>query len=201
MDIIAHHSTADWDIGRYPPGSYTWELKDDEFHSGPTSFGNKSGTNGVVLLALPAAADIVQGRLRCWLYHPSGYWPILAFRNQSPLGSVTWVNTYALYVGLAGELRLYQLVDGAPGLVYNPDFTPPNNEWYAIRVTWENEPTEDWPEGMNVHLEAQVAGEWQDLGVKFVARGLWRTTGTNRVGFRPLYLQQRYDDTAIWKKD
>lgn len=197
-----HHSVSDWDRS----AATTYVLDDTQYVSAPRSL--KVGGAGaefalkLFLCREATTQNLPQGRIVTWHRRSAeGYWPGIAFRNQSALGSVSRDNGYELAVRHTGY-SLWRYVAAAETFIGSRDLTTNNLTWYQDRITWWNGLTADGEDALTLMLERYLAGEWVQQGDwLYDTANQFKDSETNRCGLRITQHEDHpvwFDDTEIW---
>jgi len=207
MDVIAEkvklnpHSLADWDFAP----DHVYALSPLQFISPPTSL-RSQGAPGAgpmlpVLSRLPQAQTLESSRLTSGLYEENhtritGFY----FRNQSPLGTVSTLNTYSIMFSMA-EWALWQTVNGLSIKLASYPYITASDIWHLRRVSWTTATDPAHYGQMKVVVEQWDGATWQNLpGPWYALYNYWRCSFINRCGLlcdRATGLPMYADDTLI----
>lgn len=191
-----HHSTGDWDFT-----GPDWRLDDTRYVSPPTSLAT-SGAYGPysVICRLPETLVLPYGRIVYWCCFYEASHASAVFRNQSPLGTAHWRDTY--YLRLLGGVQSQILRVENFGVFWREyiPWTPALNIWHHVRLTWWLGLAPGDIPALAIRVEVEEEGGWVSKGDFFDPTNKWVNSGINRVGH---YLHrtaeiQRIDDTEIW---
>lgn len=134
--LLPHHSTGDWD-----KDTALWGLSTLQFVSSPSSvyFFSTAPPEWTTFLCRNANVNkMPEGRLTCWirLGHISDYLQFW-FRVNSPLGIVSFDNSYILEILTDGDWTLYEFLGGVLQRSW-PRFCRGLGvaTWYNIRFMW-----------------------------------------------------------------
>ncbi len=200
--IPVHHTLADWDFRH---GATYRSLSAAQFISAPTSlrFLNATAINifDTVLCRLPATQCLPQGEVRTWVYGYDINFRIASFRNQAPLGTANWANSYQLIL-TSTQARLYRYIDGAYSHRSTTSCQAFSNTWTHYRIFWYNGETPAGVAALCVDLYREIAGEWVKEGsTMYDTANTFKDSETNRCGFEGNSYNnqlQYFDDTEIW---
>ncbi len=196
-----HHSLTDWD---FQFGAQYRSLAVDHYVSPPSSLkftGAPGGWTNAVLCRIADTLCLPQGEVRTWARRTFGIFYPCVFRNDRPLGSAGWVNSYYVYIA-AARARLYLVYDSA---LYLRDETVcywEHDEWIHYRVFWYNGKTPGDEDALCVDIYYEVAGEWVRTGATMYDTGnYFKDDPVNRCGIAGnlgLGHTEWFDNTEIW---
>ncbi|GAH01880.1 unnamed protein product, partial [marine sediment metagenome] len=119
------------------------------------------------------------------------------FRNQCPTDQVPdFRNCYLLQLDYLGP-RVWEYVNGRIQWVHDFGLQLPRDRWCNIEITWWNYPPYDDKHPLAIQFRAYYAGSWHDYGRAEREIARWHDSAINRVGLRPFYDDNYFDDTEI----
>lgn len=202
MTKISHKSVVDWD---YSPG-FTRALDATYFISPPSSlrltYPPSAPADGTILCRIAETLAIAEGEVRTWYRTNDRVRAFyLFFRNQAPLGSASWANTYSW--SITGDwIYLYKRIADVPVLLGTFAVSWTIDIWYHWRTVYWNGATPAGIPALAVQLFLEIAGEWVQQGATvYDTQNEWKDSEINRSGIgadlTTIYTKW-FDDTEIW---
>ncbi|MBA7701393.1 hypothetical protein ES703_110129 [subsurface metagenome] len=200
--IPKRYSVADWD---FEYGATNRSLSAIQYISAPTALRILEPTTAtfidVILCRVPETLCLPQGEVRNWQH---GYYKNLhpiVFRNQAPLGSATFFNSYHIYL-VQTTAVLYRHILGVVAERDRTTCETFTDTWTHYRAVFWNGYTPESIAALCVNLYREVAGEWVQEGeTMHDTDNSWADSEINRIGFaaRSTYNHPQYwDDTELW---
>lgn len=189
-----HHSIADWD-----KSSTDFALSAARYTSAPTSLRSTENEGPRFLCNHPSTLCIPEGRILCqtWCDDNRSALGQFSFRNQCPTDQVPdFQNCYLLQLDYLGP-RVWEYVNGRIQWTHDFGLQLPREKWVNVEITWWNYPPYDSKHPLAIQFRAYYAGSWHDYGRAENENARWYDSAINRVGLRPFYNDNYFDDTEI----
>lgn len=199
LKVPAHHSTLDWDFS----SPLDWTLDPFIYVEAPSSlkFWHPTyGLNPSILCNKADTLNLPEGQISSWFRQSvitGRIRPVLYFRNQSPAGSSTSLNTYAFRQDRTG-IELLKVVNGVWTKMGSRAITVVAGTWYARRVTWYN-----MPGALYIHIHYWNGSTWVELEPHYIDPApSWDVSAQNRVGIGCWVTRtgewNNFDETCIY---
>lgn len=190
--VAIHHSIADWDRDHNDFALYA-----GKYTSPPTSLRATLDYGPIFLCNYPPTLCLPQGRILCQTYCQRVALATFFFRNQTPPGDTpNFDNCYRILLDHAGP-RVFEVVNRRVTWVHIFTTELPRTKWINIELTWWNYPVYNGFHPLAIQFRAYYDGSWHDYGRAERNIGRWHDSAVNRVGFRPYYFNNYFDDTEI----
>jgi len=199
------HSISDWDWNTV----LNRALTTNRYISAPSSLiigppgGNGSTTYW--LCRHPDTLLISEGRIDWYSWYDATQSPASEmFRNQEPLGNVTFTACYHLEFSSTREAWIWRRNWLDVERLVDFNYAERLNQWCHFRLSWYNGWDEEGTPALVIELEEEIAGVWQAmLPPTYDTVNAFKDSDINRVGQighglpdHPTY----HDNTAIYRK-